>query len=115
MQTSSISVGNNDYDLAVHVAAQLTSKTPILVYLTQHGHGSIGSYIYTIGKDTDTYSSVLQQGEDAGVQDLAVNLGRVISRKYSCPSYVCMSGYFSPFEYSELSREVLKACESGKA
>lgn len=114
MKTSEIAVGNNDYDLAVHVhvTGKHSSKTPVLVYISQRGHNAIGSYIYTIGRGTETYSSVLQQGENASVQDLATNLGRVLLRKFGCPSYVCMSGFFSSYEYGELSREVVAAIES---
>ncbi|GEQ69909.1 hypothetical protein JCM33374_g3585 [Metschnikowia sp. JCM 33374] len=85
MKSSSISVGNNDYDLAVHTSSTLSEKSPILVYITQRGHTNIGSYVYTIGRGKETFSSVLQQDEDVSVQDLATNLGRVISRKFGCP------------------------------
>ncbi|OBA21982.1 hypothetical protein METBIDRAFT_143617 [Metschnikowia bicuspidata var. bicuspidata NRRL YB-4993] len=115
MKTSEISVGNNDYDLAVHVTTPVSAKTPVLVYLTQRGQGKIGSYVYTIGRGTETYSSILQQGEDAGVDDLATNLGRVILKRFGCPSYVCMSGCFMPYEYGELSRQVVAACNEAVA
>lgn len=111
---STISVGNNDYDVAIHMTPGGLAKTPVLVYLTQQGHNKIGSYIYTIGRGKETFSSVLQQGEDATVGDLAANLGRVLVRRFECPSYVCMSGLFLPSEYGELSRQVVAACDSAQ-
>lgn len=117
MKTCLISVGNNDYELAAHVTTHVTKihgdmvdsqpPEPVLVYVNQQGNSSIGCYVYTIGKGTQTYTSVLQRGENAGLQDLATNLGRVISRKLQCPSYVCLSGHFELSDYGELSREVL--------
>lgn len=119
MKVTTISVGSADYDLAIHPSKN--EKSPIFVYLNQQGNGSMGSYVYTIGaskkrqpvpsKDVQTYSSVIQ-GDGGGLQDLAANLGRVLTKKFGCPAYVSISGAVSLSDYGFLSREILLACET---
>lgn len=118
MKITTVSVGSADYDLAIHPSKN--EKSPIFVYINQQGNGAMGSYVYTIGavkkttthlssQDIPTYSSVIQ-GDGGGLQDLAANLGRVLTKKFGCPAYVSISGAVSLTDYGTLSREVIAAC-----
>lgn len=120
MKVTTISVGSTDYDLAIHPSKN--EKSPIFVYLNQQGNGAMGSYVYTIGatkntasrlsaNDMPTYSSVIQ-GDGGGLQDLAANLGRVLTKKFGCPAYVSISGAVSLTDYGFLSREIVAACNT---
>lgn len=115
MILSTVSVGQSDYTIAVHGAEIRTNKTPLFVYVNEDGNRGAGCYVYTVGRNDSTYTSVLQQGGAADVHDLACNLGRVLARRFGCPSYVSMSGRFSLHEYLELSRAVVAACEDASA
>lgn len=126
MKLSTVSVGSADYDLAVHPSNN--SKSPIFVHVNQQGNTALGAYVYTIGKPDRTpnssgsirnpklatYSSVIQ-GDGGGLQDLATNLGRVLVKKFGCPTYVSISGGVSLTDYGLLSREVVEACETVNA
>lgn len=105
MKHSTVSGVDADYDVAIHSEG----SGPVLVYVSQPG-APIGAYVYTIGKNLDTYSTVLQHSADHGLQDMAANMGRVLVKKLQRPSYVCMSGV-SVHEYGLISRAVLAACE----
>lgn len=111
---STVSVGANDYDLAVQLSKD--SKAPVFVYLNEKGNASMGAYVYTIGRHSkdvkklgETYSTVLQ-GDGGGLQDLATNLGRVLVKKFGCPAYVSLSGSVSLMDYGLLSKEIVSAC-----
>ncbi|EEQ36949.1 hypothetical protein EJF18_11100 [Clavispora lusitaniae] len=109
MKSAVISVGGNDYQVIFH-RDKANAKAPTMVYVNQVGNSSIGAYVYTIGKGTETYTSVLQQGESMTIQDLAANLGRVLTRRFAAPSYVCMSGSLSMYDYGEVSSFVVAQC-----
>lgn len=109
MKSSIISLGGYDYTVVCHRNGT-NPKAPVMVYVNQVGNGSIGAYVYTIGKGTNTYTSVLQQAESITLQDLATNLGRVLAKKAAAPSYVSISGSLSMYDYGELSGFVVSQC-----
>lgn len=107
MKSTLISVGDHDYDVAVqHNPAN--AKAPILVYVNETGSSKIGSYIYTVPSKDTSYSSVLQGVENGDLHDFTANLGRVLVKKFGCPSYVSVSGNISIYDYGELSRLVVE-------
>lgn len=108
MKTTTIAVGEHDYEVSVHLPC---GKGPVIAYVNQVGNHAIGCYVYTIGKGQDTYSTVLQNTGDLALHDMAGNLGRMLVKKLQCPSYVCMSGYVSTYEYGELAKQVVQSCE----
>lgn len=112
MKSQTVAIGEFDYTLSVHrdVSEGADIRAPILVYVNHGVSTAIGCYVYTVGAGANTYSTVLLGVDNGDLHDMAANLGRVLVKKFNRPSYVCMSGAISMYDYPLVSRKVVEQC-----
>lgn len=107
MKSFSVSVGDSDYNVAIHHSPS-NAKAPLLVYVNQVGNSTIGCYVYTVPSKNTSYASVLQGVENGELHDFTANLGRVLVKKFGCPSYVLVSGSVGLYDSGELAKCVVE-------
>ena len=87
-----------------------THTVPITVHLSKEGSAStLGGYIYSIVDTRDqnlsVYQTILNNSTEIQV-DLAKKLGILLSKKYTSPSYVSISGDIALEDFLPVTREL---------
>ncbi len=89
-----------------------THTVPITVHISRDGSAdTLGAYIYSIADTRDpnvgVYQTILNNATEIQV-DLAKKLGTLISKKYTSPSYVSISGDIALEDFVPLTRELFR-------
>lgn len=86
------------------------NKIPISIYLSKVGNNTIlGCYVYTIihYKSNKIYQTLLNNSEETLV-DMTKKIGNLLSKKFSVPTYVNLSGDWSLDDLIVTVRETVK-------
>lgn len=72
------------------------TTVPISLFLSKSGTDTnLGCYIYSIkDKNEDIHQTILNNSEE-DLMDFTKKIGKLVSKKFSVPSYVCISGNWS--------------------
>lgn len=88
---------------------------PMTVHIAKNPDTPLGAYVYSIPATRDPkqpiYQTLLNNSTDELV-DLTKRLGGLVSKKYSVPSYVSISGDVSLEEFVPLAKEVFATIQS---
>ncbi|VEU23147.1 DEKNAAC104042 [Brettanomyces naardenensis] len=105
-----------DFQILLTVPTNSDAHTiPITLHVSKEGANTkLGAYVYSIvdtrRSERTVYQSLLNNSDEESV-DLAKKLGTLVSRRYSVPSYVSVSGEVGIEEYLPMSREVIRVIE----
>lgn len=89
------------------------NRIPITIHLSKLGINAIlGCYVYTIiySKTNKIYQTLLNNSEETLV-DMAKKIGNLLSKKFSVPTYVSLSGDWSLDDLIVTVKETIKFIE----
>lgn len=95
--TKQENINGDEYQIVISIDKH--DKSSINVYVNEITNTSVGSYVYSINDKNSgqIYSSVLQDHSSNIKTEQAKNLGYLVVKKYSRPSYTNINGQINDY------------------